>query len=289
MIYFSKHFKKNMISAISNSQIFPNQPIENNHNKIKTIFISTINYIKEAFLLFFKDIYQNIFSYKIITKIPFFILSYSLYASFGLIDAIYYVSLSILIFKMSKDLLNNLEERKKIFTFKEAFPIDNKSEVYNNLLFGFQMSPFLFFLDFKSMEFSKNILKYFNFNVFDDSKLIQQAGFIGKFAVFYSILILPPVKEMLFRGYIQNYFSTDPSSKKDLFLTVLKTSLIFALFHFSPTSGLINIPIMLSQFMTGMFLSYVKTTTNNYWLNIFLSFFYSFISVIYYKNSKVIT
>ena len=255
--------------------------------KIEESVKHSFEYIKEALSLFFLDLYQSLFSLKIITKLPFFILSYGLWTSLGVVDAIYYVGLSILALKVSKDLVESLEKTKKYKSIKEHFPIKNLSKVLIYVTFGAEVAPLIFFTEIFTMEKATNLLKKFNFKVIDEAKLIHKTGFIGNFATFNGILIAPIVKEILFRGYIQSYFSEDNPKTKNIFKTALKTSLVFALFHFSPTSGLINIPILITYFSIGLILSLLKEKTDDHWAVSSAHIFYSFISTMYQRHLKL--
>ena len=72
-------------------------------------------------------------------------------------------------------------------------------------------------------------------------------------AVLTIILFAPLIEETLFRGFLQSFIRQHLGSKQAIFIT----SLLFALFHYSPEQGLGNIPIVGSLFALALFLGFL--------------------------------
>lgn len=71
--------------------------------------------------------------------------------------------------------------------------------------------------------------------------------------VFITLICIPLVEEILFRGFLQNFLL----SKLPRVWALLLTALIFTLAHFNLHQGLGNVEILLSLFVLSLFLSYV--------------------------------
>ncbi|MBM3193947.1 MAG: CPBP family intramembrane metalloprotease [Chlamydiae bacterium] len=94
---------------------------------------------------------------------------------------------------------------------------------------------------------------------------------------FFSILVVAPfLEEFLFRGVLQSYFRkiTGPM------LAIFISSLIFSLFHFSPTQGVENIPLLVTLFAFGSYLGFCYEKTRSLFTSIFLHVTFNSISVI---------
>ncbi|NGX34019.1 MAG: hypothetical protein K1060chlam1_00364 [Candidatus Anoxychlamydiales bacterium] len=237
-------------------------------SKIQKIALLSLIYVKEATKVFVLDLYNSLFSWKIITKLPFFIFFYGFWTAFGAVDTIYYVALTIFVLKASKDLIASLSKKDNLKNIAQYFPISNKLDVLKSILKGACSGPFLFALDRYLTKFIVNSFQFFKFKVFDENKLIYIGGFVGKFSTFYAILIYPVIKEVLFRGYIESYFSKEQknssSATKNFLKTAIKTTLIFGIFHFSPTGGLLNVPIIVVNIALGLIYSCLNQQ-NNLW------------------------
>lgn len=67
------------------------------------------------------------------------------------------------------------------------------------------------------------------------------------------IVVAPCIEELLFRGFLQNYFKKKWGPK----VAIVLSSLCFGLFHVAHTQGLGNISLVLSLFMFALFLGFV--------------------------------
>ncbi|MBN2479155.1 MAG: CPBP family intramembrane metalloprotease [Parachlamydiales bacterium] len=278
-----------MLTAISlsKSSFKSNQFIENIlinettkkvQNKAKEIFV----YILEAVYIFLKDIYQDLFTHKLIYKLPFFIFVYGFSTTFGWIETVYYIALTVFALKAYRDVRTSLETKGKLKSITDHYPLTDKNYILKNLIASLAIGPILYLTETLLMKNTKNLLSSFAFKVIDEKKLIHQAGFIGKFATFYAISISPIIKETLFRGYIQTYFTKD---NQDFLKATFKTALMFAFFHFSPTSGLINIPTLITYTALGLILSLLQDQKQDLFLVSFSHIIYSLLSTINSKNN----
>jgi membrane protease YdiL (CAAX protease family) len=273
------------VRANQNFAIETNSPLK---ALFKTIKVS-IRYFVIASKEFVQDIYDSCFSYKIITKLPFFIFFYGFYTALGLIDTIYYVAITIFVLKASKDLIEELQKRNALKNIKEYFPINK--DMLSNIAKGSIIAPFVFILDRLITKFITICFQSINLNVFEEEKLIFLKGFIGKFSIVYAILIYPIIKEVLFRGYIQDYFSDKTKIKNDnlkFLKTAFKTSLIFGLYAFGPTCGFLNVPIMIVSVSISMIFSLINKKTKSLWASSFCSIIYSLLMTIHLKEFRTI-
>ena len=89
------------------------------------------------------------------------------------------------------------------------------------------------------------------------------------------IFIVPVIEELLFRGFFQNWL------KKFMgpWNAILATSIIFALFHFSPSQGMGNIELIVSLFVLSCFLGYIYERQKSLWAPISLHAIFNAISV----------
>lgn len=72
-------------------------------------------------------------------------------------------------------------------------------------------------------------------------------------AVLTIVLFAPIVEEILFRGFLQSFIRQHLGNKQAIFIT----SVLFALFHYSPEQGLSNLTIIGSLFVFSLFLGFV--------------------------------
>lgn len=90
------------------------------------------------------------------------------------------------------------------------------------------------------------------------------------------VFIVPIVEEVLFRGFLQNWFKQGMGRKKAIFLTAA----IFALFHFSISQGVYNIELVTSLFILGCYLGFLYERQQSLWSAIGLHSTFNAISVI---------
>ena len=87
--------------------------------------------------------------------------------------------------------------------------------------------------------------------------------------------VIPLLEELLFRGFLQGWFYGFLGCR----LSIILTSLIFALFHFSLSQGFNNIEILSSLFLLSCFLGFLKEQSNSLWVPIGLHSAFNFVSV----------
>ncbi|NGX64099.1 MAG: hypothetical protein KR126chlam6_01524 [Candidatus Anoxychlamydiales bacterium] len=280
------------ISAVSSRSAISNGRFESLHerlDKVQKIAISSFTYLKDATKVFLEDLYSSCFSYRIITKIPFFIFFYGFWTAFGAIDTIYYVGLTIIVLKASKDIIAHLTKTDRLKSFSDYFSLKDKTKALKNVAAGSAIAPLVFFIDRFLIKYLTETLKFFNFNVISENKLIYQKGFVGNFATVYAILIYPVIKEVLFRGYIETYLSENSKKEtktQDFIKTIFKTSFVFGMYHFGPTSGWINIPIIMTNLAVGLIMSLLNNKKNNLWTSTSCNIVYSLILTNHLKNLR---
>jgi hypothetical protein len=90
------------------------------------------------------------------------------------------------------------------------------------------------------------------------------------------IIFAPLIEETLFRGFLQTFIRQHLGSKQAIGIT----SLLFALFHYSPEQGLGNIPIVVSLFVLALFLGFVYEKKGSLFAPISLHASFNLISVL---------
>jgi membrane protease YdiL (CAAX protease family) len=94
---------------------------------------------------------------------------------------------------------------------------------------------------------------------------------------FFSVLVAAPLlEEYLFRGILQSYLRTRFSLAKAIALS----SLFFSFFHFAPSQGVANIPLIGSLFVFSLYLGFAYEKTRSLWSSIGLHVTFNLISVI---------
>lgn len=78
------------------------------------------------------------------------------------------------------------------------------------------------------------------------------------------VVLVPVVEEILFRGLLQTWLSAKWGIKRGIVIT----SLIFALFHFSFSQGLVNIELIISLFLLSCFLGFLYAKQRSLWASI---------------------
>jgi len=72
-------------------------------------------------------------------------------------------------------------------------------------------------------------------------------------SIFITVLIIPIIEEVLFRGFLQAWLRQRWGRN----LAILATAAIFALFHYSASQGLANLPFCISLFVLACFLGFI--------------------------------
>lgn len=89
------------------------------------------------------------------------------------------------------------------------------------------------------------------------------------------VCIVPLIEEILFRGILQNYLKKHVGSAKAIAISAL----LFAMFHFSFSQGLDNVPLLASLSLLGAYLGFVYEKKQSLWASISLHAFFNAISI----------
>ncbi len=95
-------------------------------------------------------------------------------------------------------------------------------------------------------------------------------------ALFSILIVAPFFEEFLFRGLLFSYIRT----KLGPIIAIFLSSLIFSLFHFSPSQSIENIALLLTLFGFGSYLGFVYEKTRSLFAPILLHVTFNSISVI---------
>jgi hypothetical protein len=104
----------------------------------------------------------------------------------------------------------------------------------------------------------------------------MESSLMALVALFIVIIAAPVIEELLFRGFLQNYFKRYLGTKA----AILITSLCFALFHLAPSQGLGNISLVISLFSFACFLGFVYERQKSLFASIGLHMFFNLVSSI---------
>lgn len=94
------------------------------------------------------------------------------------------------------------------------------------------------------------------------------------------ISIVPLLEEMLFRGFLQTWLKEFLGVKRSIVLT----SAVFALLHFSGSQGFDNLELIISLFTLSCFLGFIRERQNSLWASIGLHSTFNIISIIILLN-----
>jgi len=87
------------------------------------------------------------------------------------------------------------------------------------------------------------------------------------FGTIFSVIILVPIaEEILFRGFLQNFFRR----YLGIFASIILTSALFASLHYSIGQGFANWQIVISLFLVSLFLGYLYERQQTLWAPIAL-------------------
>ncbi|MEX0961725.1 MAG: type II CAAX endopeptidase family protein [Simkaniaceae bacterium] len=118
-----------------------------------------------------------------------------------------------------------------------------------------------FTIDQLAVRFIKSVLPY---------------PYLLSLAIFATVILAPFCEEFLFRGFIQN-------SLKRLFgliPTLLITSLLFSLIHYSPSQGYANLPLLTTLFVFSLFLGFSYEKTGSLLAPIFLHLIFNLVTIL---------
>ncbi|MCE2983415.1 MAG: CPBP family intramembrane metalloprotease [Parachlamydia sp.] len=97
------------------------------------------------------------------------------------------------------------------------------------------------------------------------------------------VFLVPFMEEFLFRGLLQNWLKTKFNNAT---VSVLLTSLLFALFHFSSTQKFTNIELLSSLFLLSCFLGYLYERQKSLWASFALHGFFNLVSLLFIIGAK---
>lgn len=113
-------------------------------------------------------------------------------------------------------------------------------------------------------------------------KRILNDSLLSKVTILAIITLVPIIEECLFRGLLQSWLKYRIKSYP---LAILITSLIFSLFHYSPSQGITNIELLFSLFLLSCFLGYIYERQHSLWAPIGLHAFFNAMSVLMITQS----
>lgn len=90
------------------------------------------------------------------------------------------------------------------------------------------------------------------------------------------VTLIPLLEELLFRGALQGALKNFLSP----YYAIAATSVVFALFHFSPSQGASNIELLLALFVLSCFLGYLRERQHSLWASIALHSTFNAISIV---------
>lgn len=88
--------------------------------------------------------------------------------------------------------------------------------------------------------------------------------------------LVPIVEELLFRGYLQQWFKGYVPLK----LSIIFTSVCFASVHFSWEQGMSNIPLLSALFILSLILGYIREERGSLWASIGIHSFFNLIGIL---------
>lgn len=102
------------------------------------------------------------------------------------------------------------------------------------------------------------------------------SNFLAILALVTILIAAPFLEEFLFRGFLQNFLKRHIGYKA----AILLTAFIFALFHFSLSQNLGNIPLVASLFVLALFLGFIYERQQSLFASIGLHMTFNMISVL---------
>lgn len=102
---------------------------------------------------------------------------------------------------------------------------------------------------------------------------------------FFIIIIVPVIEELIFRGFLQNWFARFLGRKPGIILTAL----IFSCFHFSASQGWGNLEIIPSLFTLALFLGFVYFRQQSIYASIGLHATFNGVNILLMSLAPVVT
>jgi len=208
------------------------------------------------------------------------VITYGIISTLGISEIIFQVLLGLFLAKLVNKVITKLQEKGAIPTLDQLFHKDMKtiSKIIVGIISAFILLRLNPLLENKISDFLKNI---FNVTITEEQNvahLIKDNSLSGVVMSIYAAIGAPIIEEILFRGYLQNYFevtskestqnssdSNNVMSRLEKIKTILKTSLVFGAIHLSPSMGWTNIPIIIVITLMGAVMSILKETTKDLW------------------------
>jgi len=174
-------------------------------------------------------------------------------------------------------LINRLSHMK----FKYIWKNSTTSALYD---FGIGMTVWL--VSFPVVNFFYELTNIFNILIFGKEGPQQTAVIYIKMALaspllfaislFCVIIGAPIIEETLFRGFLHNFLRNRVGVKA----TILLSSIIFSLFHFSFRQEIGNFPLLISLFVFALFLGLLYERQKSLWASIGLHMTFNLISIL---------
>lgn len=90
-------------------------------------------------------------------------------------------------------------------------------------------------------------------------KSFQEFPFLFAASLFTVTVLVPTIEELLFRGFLQDCLLKKLTMRQ----SIMATSTLFSLFHFSSSQGMNNVLILTSLFVLSCLLGYLKERQNS--------------------------
>ena len=84
-------------------------------------------------------------------------------------------------------------------------------------------------------------------------RLVKDSPYLLALALLMILILAPIIEELVFRGFLYSYLKQKMGFKGALLLSAF----LFALFHFSPSQGFSNLPLLSSLFILALYLGFL--------------------------------
>ena len=106
--------------------------------------------------------------------------------------------------------------------------------------------------------------------------LLKNASILFVITLIFITLIIPILEEIIFRGFLQTYLKSRLGFKK----AWIGSSFLFASFHYHPSQGITNIPLIAALFTLSLYLGFIYEKRRSLFSPIALHMTFNSISVI---------
>ncbi len=131
-----------------------------------------------------------------------------------------------------------------------------------------EVFDFLIYLIFGNQQYEQVAVRYLKMSI--------GSSVLFGIALFTVVIAAPFIEELLFRGFLQNFFKRYLGKMAAIILTAAS----FALFHFSLSQDLGNIPLVASLFTLALFLGYIYERQRSLFASIALHMTFNAVSII---------